>query len=116
MIALTLGAKRVFRALGRAALPEREVLRLVLDGRNNEHGGIGVGISVGAPEDTDRVLIYEGEPVAWVSDEVMDAHDGWVLDLERVRSGRVGLRWSAEYPHVPLASTPSSVPRLPLRG
>jgi hypothetical protein len=34
VIALTLDAKRVFRALGRAALAEGEVLRLVLDGRN----------------------------------------------------------------------------------
>jgi hypothetical protein len=34
VIALTLGAKRVFRAVGRDALPEAEALRLVLDGRN----------------------------------------------------------------------------------
>ena len=64
MIALTLGAKRVFRAVGRAALPEGEALRLVLDGRNNEDGGPEVGISVGKPEHTDRAVIHGGEPVA----------------------------------------------------
>jgi len=102
VIALTLGAKRVFRAVGRAALPEGEALRLVLDGRNNEDGGPEVGISVGKPEHTDRAVIHEGEPVAWVSAEVMETHDGCVLDLERLRCGRVGLRgrWASpvEYP------------------
>jgi hypothetical protein len=92
VIALTLGAKRVLRAVGRAALPEGEALRLVLDGRNKEDGGIGVSISVGRPEDTDGAVIQEGEPVAWVSAEVMEAYDGCVLDLERLGSGRVGLR------------------------
>jgi hypothetical protein len=102
VIALTLGAKRVFRAVGGAALPEGEALRLVLGGRNNEDGGIGVSISIGRPEDTDGAVIYEGEPVAWVSDEVMEAHDECLLDLEQLGTGRVGLRWSAEYPHAPL--------------
>jgi hypothetical protein len=60
VIALTLGAKRVFRAVGRAALPEGEALRLVLDGRNNEDGGPEVGISVGKPEQTDRAVIHGG--------------------------------------------------------
>jgi hypothetical protein len=92
MIALTLGAKRVFRAVGGAALPEGEALRLVLDGRNNEDGGPEVSISVGKPEDTDRALICKGEPVAWVSAGVMEIHDGCVLDLEHLGSGRVGLR------------------------
>lgn len=102
MIALTLGAKRVFRAVGRAALPEGEALRLVLDGRNNEHSGIGVGMSVGTPEDTDRAVIHEGEPVAWVSAKVVDAHDGCVLDLEHLGSGRVGLRggWAFTVEHL----------------
>jgi hypothetical protein len=102
VIILTLGAKRVFRAVGRAALPEGEALRLVLGGRNNEDGGIGVSISIGRPEDTDGAVIHEGEPVAWVSDEVMEAHDECLLDLEQLGTGRVGLRWSAEYPHAPL--------------
>jgi hypothetical protein len=101
VIALTLGAKRVFRAVGHAALPEAEALRLVLDGRNKEDGGIGVCITVGKPEDTDRAVIYEGEPVAWVSSEVAKAHDGWLLDLERLASGRVGLRggWTSPVEH-----------------
>jgi hypothetical protein len=101
VIALTLGAKRVFRAVGRDALPEAEALRLVLDGRNKEDGGIGVSISVGEPKDTDRAVIYEGEPVAWVSTEVVEAHDGCVLDLERLGSGRVGLRagWASPVEH-----------------
>jgi hypothetical protein len=101
VIALTLGAKRVFRAVGRAALPEAEALRLVLDGRNKEDGGIGVSISVGEPKDTDRAVIYEGEPVAWVSTEVVEAHDGCVLDLKRLGSGRVGLRggWASPVEH-----------------
>ena len=92
MIILTLGAKRVFRAVGRAALPEGEALRLVLDGRNNEEGGPEVSISIGKPKDTDRAVIHEREPVAWVSAGVMEAYDGCVLDLERLGSGRVGLR------------------------
>jgi hypothetical protein len=103
VIALTLGAKRVFRAVGRAALPDGEALRLVLDGRNNEDGGPEVGsISVGKPEHTDRAVIHEGEPVAWASAEVIETHDGCVLDLERLGCGRVGLRgrWASpvEYP------------------
>jgi hypothetical protein len=102
VIALTLGAKRVLRAVGRAALPEGEALRLVPDGRNKEDGGIGVSISVGRPEDTDRAVIYEGEPVAWVSAGVMEAHDGCVLDLEHLGSGRVGLRrrWASPVEHL----------------
>jgi hypothetical protein len=92
MIALTLGAKRVFRAVGRAALPEAEALRLVLDGHNNEEGGPEISISIGKPKDTDRAVIHEREPVAWVSTEVVEAHDGCVLDLEHLGSGRVGLR------------------------
>jgi hypothetical protein len=101
VIILTLGAKRVFRAVGRAALPEEEALRLVLDGHNKVDGGIGVSISVGEPKDTDRAVIYEGEPVAWVSAEVVEAHDEWVLDLKRLGSGRVGLRagWASPAEH-----------------
>ena len=101
VIALSLGAKRVLRAVGRAALPEGEALRLVLDGRNKEDGGIGVSISVGRPEDTDGAVIHKGEPVAWVSAEVMEAYDEWVLDLERDGSGRVGLRggWATPVEH-----------------
>jgi hypothetical protein len=101
VIALTLGAKRVLRAVGRAALPEEEVLRLVLDGRNKVDGGIGVSINVGRPEDTDRAVIHEGESVAWVSAEVAEAHDGWVLDLESSGPGRVGLRggWASPVEH-----------------
>jgi hypothetical protein len=92
VIALTLGTKRVFRAVGRAALPEAEALRLVLDGHNNEEGGPEISISIGKPKDTDRAVIHEREPVAWVSTEVVEAHDGCVLDLKRLGSGRVGLR------------------------
>jgi hypothetical protein len=101
MIALTLGAKRVFRAVRRAALPEGEALRLVLDVRNNEDGGPEVSISVGTPEDTDRAVIHEGEPVAWVSAEVVDVHDECVLDLEQLRPGRAGLRggWALPVEH-----------------
>jgi hypothetical protein len=102
VIALPLGAKRVFRAVGRAALPERDALRLVLHRRNKDDGGPEVSISVGKAQDTDRAVIHEGEPVAWISAEVVEAHDGWVLDLERLGSGRVGLRggWASpvEYP------------------
>jgi hypothetical protein len=71
---------------------------------------IGDGISVGAPEDTDRAVIHEGEPVTWVSAEVVDAYDGWVLDLERVRSGRVGLRgeWALPVEH-PIGHDPEEL-------
>ena len=98
VIALTLGAKKVFRAVRRAALPEGEALRLVPDERNNEDGGPEVSISVGTPEDTDRAVIHEREPVAWVSAEVVDVHDGCVLDLEQLGPGRAGLRGGCALP------------------
>ncbi len=81
MITLTLRAKRVLQAVGRNGLPDGKALRLVRAGRTKDGAPL-VGITVGEPEVTDRPMIHEGRPVAWVSTRVMEAYDGCVLGLE----------------------------------
>jgi hypothetical protein len=90
VITLTLQAKRVFQTAGRNGLPEGKALRLVRAG-HTKYGAPRVGITVGEPEVTDRPVIHEGRPVAWVSSRVMEAYDGCVLGLEEEVTERVGV-------------------------
>ncbi len=88
MITLTLQAKRVFQTAGLNGLPEGKALRLVRAG-HTKYGAPRVCITVGEPEVTDRPVIHEGRPVAWVSSRVMEAYDGCVLGLEEEVTERV---------------------------
>ena len=90
MITLTLQTKRVFQTIGRKGLPEGKSLRLVRAGRTKD-GDPRVGITVGEPEVTDRPVIHEGSPVAWVSARVMEAFDGCILALEEEVPEGVGV-------------------------
>ena len=111
MITLTLRTKRVFRAVGRSGLPEGQTLRLVLTGHTKD-GGPRVGIRVGEPKATDRPVMHEGAPVAWVSAGVMKSHEGCVLDLEEEWPEGVGVatglpdarREPRSYRHRPLSA------------
>jgi hypothetical protein len=90
VITLTLATKRVFQTVGRNGLPDGKSLRLVRAGRTKD-GAPRVGIHVGEPEVTDRPVIHEGRPVAWVSSRVMEAYDGCVLGLEEEVPEGVGV-------------------------
>jgi len=96
VITLTLRTKRVFRTVGRSGLPEGQALRVVLTGRTKA-GGPRVTIKVGEPKATDRPVMHEGVPVAWVSSAVMKAHDGCVLDLEEEWPEAVGIATGLPY-------------------
>ena len=90
MITLTLATKKAFQTVGCKGLPEGKSLRLVRTGRTKD-GAPRVGITVGEPKVTDRPVIHEGVPVAWVSSRVMEAYDGCVLGLEDEVPERVGV-------------------------
>ena len=90
MITLTMATKKAFQSAGRKGLPEGKALRLVRAGRTKD-GDPRVGVTVGEPEVTDRPVIHEGVPVAWVSSRVMVAYDGCVLGLEEELPEGVGV-------------------------
>jgi Fe-S cluster assembly iron-binding protein IscA len=89
VIILTEAAKRRFRKLRPGGHPEGEALRLdraksTAEGNGEESK---LAVYLAEPEEGDDTVVYEGEPLLYVSRKVSAAFDGCVVDLLETPEG-----------------------------